>query len=153
MITNVETSFPTFLAAYIDAHRTAVDLPVSASLPCVVGPSESDDVFPKIFLHTEKSESVHPRRFNLNVVIQLQSRMEKTTLENEEAWCAALHRILSDGEALRQYTAGLATPPAFAIRRYRVTGISTALDVEKQLRARQIDLIAHLRTHETAPMA
>ena len=152
MITNVETSFLTFLAGYIDAQRTAVDLPATSALPCVVGPTEDDAAFPKIFLHTEGSESVHTRRFNLSVIIQIQSRMEKTALADEETWCASLHRVLSDGEALRQYTAGLATPPAFDVRRYRITGISTAIDAEKQIRARQIDVSAHLRTHETAPL-
>jgi hypothetical protein len=153
MISNVETSFPTFIAAYIDAHRTAVDLPAATVLPSVIGPTEGDNVYPKIFLVTEKSESPHPRRAELSVTIQIQSKMETTTLADEEAWCAALHRILSDGEAMRQYIAGLTTALTFDIRRYRLLGISTAIDAEKQLRARQIDVAAHLRTHETAPMA
>lgn len=153
MITNVETSFPTFLAAYIDAHRSAVDLPTAAIMPCVIGPAEADNVYPKIFLVTEKSESPHPRRAQLSVTVQIQTKMETTDLDDEEAWCAGLHRILSDGEAMRQYIAQLATPLTFDVRRFRLMGISTALDVEKQLRARQIDLAAHLRTHETAPLA
>lgn len=153
MITNVETSFPTFLAGYIDAHRSAVSLPATSALPCVVGPAESSKVFPKIFLVTERNDSPHPRRAQLSVIIQVQSQMEGTSLADEETWCAALHRILSDGEALRQYTAGLATPPAFDLRRYRITAISTVIDAENQRRARQIELSAHLRTHETAPVA
>lgn len=150
---NSETAFPLFLAGYIDALRTLVDLPASAVLPCVVGPNENDDVFPKIFLHTEKSESVHHRRFNLQVIVQLQSRMEKTALANEEVWCASLHRLLSDGHVMRQYLSTLAPAAPFDLRRYRITAISTALDIEKQLRARQIEISAHLRTHETAPLA
>lgn len=152
MITNVETSFPAFLAAYIDAHRGNVDLPEAASLPCVVGPTEDDQVYPKIFLHTDSSETVHRRRFNLSVIIQIQTRMEKTALTDEEAWCAALHRILSDGQAMRQYIATLETPLTFDVRRYRLTGISTIIDAKEQLRARQIDVSAHLRTHESAPL-
>lgn len=147
---NTETAFPAVLGAYIDARRTLAGLPDADTLPVVTAISDEDDTFPKIFIAVSQIENPHRSRQNLTVVVELQTRMEKTTPETEDGWLHPLHRLLNDTPAFRAWLSEQS--PSFSLRRMRVTGIASGVNTEKQLRGRSTTLAAHLRSHELSPM-
>jgi hypothetical protein len=148
---NTETALPIAIAAYIDAYRETVGLPASTALPCRTFIRDADADYPRIFVTVNGGiESPHPRRLSLPVTVEVQCRMEDTAPTDEDAWLAALHRLLADADAMRTWMAANAQP--FSLRTARLTAISTGIDPEKQIRGRRTDLTIHLRAHELAPI-
>ncbi len=148
---NTETALPIALAAYIDAYRETVGLPSSAALPCRTFIRDADADYPRLFITVNGGiDSPHPRRLSIPITVELQTRMEDTTPTDEDTWLAALHRLLSDADAIRVWMASNAQP--FSLRTARLTAISTGIDTEKQIRGRRTDLSIHLRAHELAPL-
>jgi len=148
---NTETALPIALAAYIDAYRDTVGLPSSTALPCRTFIRDADADYPRLFITVNGGiDSPHPRRLSIPITVELQTRMEDTTPTDEDTWLAALHRLLSDADAIRVWMAANAQP--FSLRTARLTAISTGIDTEKQIRGRRTDLSIHLRAHELAPL-
>ena len=148
---NTETALPIALAAYIDAYRDTVGLPSSTALPCRTFIRDADADYPRLFITVNGGiDSPHPRRLSIPITVELQTRMEDTTPTDEDTWLAALHRLLSDADAIRVWMASNAQP--FSLRTARLTAISTGIDTEKQIRGRRTDLSIHLRAHELAPL-
>lgn len=156
---NSETDFPVHLAAYIDARRVLLGLPTADVLPCRHPRTESDEskvlvAYPCIYITAADWESPHPRRLAGAVIVELQTQAESTTVITEDTWLVALHRLLSDVGAFREWLAARTgdDAPGWALRVMRLKKISTAIDPEKMLRARRTDLFVHVRAHELAGM-
>lgn len=148
---NTETALPLALAAYIDAYRETVGLPSSTALPCRTSIEDTEVTYPCIFVTVNGGiESPHPRRLNVPISVEIQTKMESTTPAQENAWLTSLHRLLADGDAMRTWMAANNQP--FSLRAARLTAISTGIDAEKQTRGRRTDLACHLRAHELAPL-
>lgn len=147
---NTETDFPTVLAAYIDARREVLGLPAVGVLPCLTLATDGDATYPNLFIAATTIDSPHRRRMNQVVMVELQTEMEKTEVTDEDTWLAALHRLLNDVDAFKQWLAS--QTPSFGLRKLRITGVGTVIDTDKKLRGRRTELNVHLRPHEFAPM-
>lgn len=152
--TNTETALPEQLAAYVDARRVLLGLPAAEDLPCVTPVTDAEATYPSIYITAAQIDSPHPRRLTLAVIVELQTQMESTTVEQEDAWLALLRRLLNDASAFRFWLGSRSGEdrPGFDLRKMRISGISTAVAAEKKMRGRRTDLIVHVRAHELAPM-
>lgn len=152
--TNTETAFPNQLAAYVDARRVLLGLPTAEALPCVTPTTDGEATYPSIYLTAAQIDSPHPRRLTLAVIVELQTQMESTTVEEEDEWLALLRRLLNDVSAFRLWLGSRAGDdvPSFALRKMRISGINTGINADSKMRGRRTDLVVHVRAHELAPM-
>lgn len=151
---DIETDFPRCLAAYLNAWRSAIGLPVAATLPIRTLTDDTEASYPQVFIAATQIQLPHKRRTTLTVIVELQTQMEATTPSTEDGWMARLTQLLNDTAAFRQFLAAWSgdDAPAFELRQMRITAFDTRIDVEKKIRGRSRELSVHVRPFQLAPL-
>jgi len=154
MTPNTETLLPQLVASYINSRRADFPQLASASeCPCVVGPTDADETFPKIYLLNTGTDIPHPRRMTLRIAVEIQVRAEVTADDVRNQWTAAVRHILADAAAFKSFLLALteAGRTGYRVRKTYIDAPSSAIDSEKHLAARTTVFVVQVRTDETTP--
>ena len=147
---NTETIIPQLLADYATTRRTDLSLPDSTALPFIVGPTITEQSFPRVVFVTTSSAIPHPKRMDMVIGVELQTSASDESITDESAWAAAIRFILADRAAFMAWLGAqtLQIRTGYSIRSYRVSDASMSIDDKNGIRSRHSDIALQVRTDE-----
>lgn len=153
MIPHTQFLIPKLLSEYVHSRRADMSLPASEVLPFVVGPSDQEQQYPRVFFIAGTADLAHPKRMKLTITVELQTSVDVQNLETEFVWQSGLRYALADKAAFLAWLAARseAQRTGFAVKHYQIEDLGMGIAEDKKLRGHRTDVVLIVRSDELAP--